>query len=183
MGCKDIPRKQISCHVTTLVEKLLERMSVGWVYDTQARKRTLPRHLRFLGLEIGCIHEGNVREEIDLFLGLPYGQQSRLWIWVWRRVWSRKNKHGRHLGQRLEGRVMRMVRGSRTKEEKRLGSSYTCKLPWIKFSELNIGSESAQLHFSALYCSLQFINLQIIDSGTFALRIKLSELTKQLLDQ
>lgn len=117
MGCKDIPRKQISCHVTTLVEKLLERMSVGWVYDTQARKRTLPRHLRFLGLEIGCIHEGNVREEIDLFLGLPYGQQSRLWIWVWRRVWSRKNKHGRHLGQRLEGRVMRMVRGSRTKEK------------------------------------------------------------------
>lgn len=82
--------------------------------------------------------------------------------------------------------MKRKGRGSRTTRE---GSFGHCFIP-LKFLELNSRNWIPDLklyHYiffpPASHCFSQLINLQIIDSGTFALRIKLSELMKQLLDQ
>lgn len=80
--------------------------------------------------------------------------------------------------------MKRKGRGSRTKCEESFGNTF------IPFKFLGLSSQNWLLDLkwhndilSPLSCFLQLINSQTIDTGTFALRIKLSELMKQLLDQ
>lgn len=77
-----------------------------------------------------------------------------------------------------------MQRKGRRSHEETFGNGFIS----LKLLELNSQYWTSDLKlynfiFSVSSCFLQLINLQIIDSGAFALRIKLSELKKQLLDQ